>query len=220
MCGRYTLKDAEDFLEAVFKIFNIPRINPRYNIAPTQNVLSVLQKEGNTTVKDLRWGLIPSWAKDKSMSARMINSRSETITEKPSFKKPFKEQRCLILADGFYEWQKSNGQKQPFYIKMKDDKTFAFAGIFDRWIFKDEIIDSCSIITTVANNLMAEIHDRMPVILTPDKYEMWLDNDYNNIKNLSLLLKPFPESKMTFYKVSNKVNSTRYNGPDCIMPAT
>jgi putative SOS response-associated peptidase YedK len=167
MCGRYTLRISVDSLVEAFEIEEYPpSLNPSYNIAPTQEVAAVVEEDEKRKLEMLRWGLIPSWAKDPAIGNKMINARAETVSEKPSFRKAFKVRRCLILADGFYEWQKTDNGKQPYHIKMQDDSPFAFAGLWETWKNGEEI-RSCTIITTDANDLMGEIHHRMPVILHP-----------------------------------------------------
>lgn len=218
MCGRYTLQDAIEFLEKVFGFSNLSDLKPRYNIAPSQNVLVVRCLEGKNEAGWLRWGLIPSWAKDTTMSARMINARAESLEEKPSFKNAFKKRRCLIIADGFYEWHKTASTKQPYYIKMSDSKPFAFAGLWEKWSHKDEVIESCTIVTTQANLLLASIHDRMPVILNPQDYKTWLNPAEENINTFKSLLRPYAEEKMVMYSVSNIVNSAKNDIKDCISP--
>src|SRR5262249_23720667 len=166
MCGRFTLRSSAHALKEVFPLFDGPDPEPRYNIAPTQEVLAVRQlpQAARPEFVRLRWGLIPHWADDPKVGYRMINARVETAASNPAFRTPFPQSRCLILADGFYEWKKTDGSKQPFYIRLKDDKPFAFAGLYDHW-HKGEPIDSCTILTTDANDLMQSLHDRMPVIL-------------------------------------------------------
>ena len=174
MCGRYTLRTPVDSLVEAFDIVDYPSsLTPSYNIAPTQEVAAVVEEDEKRKLEMFHWGLIPSWAKDPSIGNKMINARAETVSEKPSFRKAFKVRRCLILADGFYEWQKTDNGKQPYYIKMQDDSPFAFAGLWEIWQNGEEI-RSATIITTEANDLMNEIHHRMPVILPPEDYGMWL----------------------------------------------
>src|SRR4028118_1661418 len=177
MCGRYTLKTPLSVLTERFDIEDAPSsVTPSYNIAPTQRVATVLSENGKRKLEMLRWGLIPSWADDPEIGNRTINARAETVAEKPSYRKAFKTSRCLILADGFYEWQKTDSGKQPFHIRMEAGSPFAFAGLWEIWD-KGEEIRSCTIITTDANDLVGEVHNRMPVILHAEDYEMWLDPD-------------------------------------------
>jgi len=219
MCGRYTLKTPVSVLAERFDIEEAPSsITPSYNIAPTQQVATALAENGRRKLEMLQWGLIPSWAKDPEVGNRMINARGETVAEKPSYRKAFQERRCLILSDGFYEWQKTDNGKQPFYIHMEDESPFAFAGLWESWSNGREI-RSCTIITTAPNELAAAIHNRMPVILHPEDYEMWLDPDFDEREPLTALLKPYPADVMEAYPVSRRVNKPSNNEPGCIEPA-
>jgi putative SOS response-associated peptidase YedK len=220
MCGRYTLKTPVEELaeEFGFEASSV-ELPPNYNVAPTQEVAAILEEGGKRRLELLRWGLIPSWADDPSIGSRMINARSETAPEKPSFRRAFRERRCLIPADGFYEWQRTNGAKQPYYIRMKEGRPFAFAGLWESW--KDDggpEIRSCTILTTKPNALAAEIHDRMPVILPAGSYDAWLDPETGR-DELYGLLAPYPEDEMEAYPVSRLVNSPQNNDPRCIEPA-
>ncbi len=219
MCGRYTLKTPTNVLTELFEIEEYPSaLNPSYNIAPTQEVAAVVEEDDKRKLEMFHWGLIPSWAKDPAIGNKMINARAETASEKPSFRSAFKKRRCLILADGFYEWQKTDSGKQPFYIHMKDGSPFAFAGLWEAWKNGEEI-RSCTIITTDANDLMNEIHHRMPVILPPENYGVWLDPDFDEKEPLMDLLKPYPSDEMEAYQVSRRVNRPANNEPSCIEPA-
>jgi putative SOS response-associated peptidase YedK len=219
MCGRYTLRTPIDVLAEGFEIQEYPSsITPNYNVAPTQEVAVVVEEDEKRKLEMFHWGLIPSWAKDPSKGNKMINARAETVSEKPSFRSAFKKRRCLILADGFYEWQKTDDGKQPYHIKMQDDSPFAFAGLWEIWK-DDEEIRSCTIITTAANDLMSEIHHRMPVILPPDDYDMWLDPDFDEKEPLTSLLKPYSSDKMEAYIVSRRVNKPSNNEPSVVEPA-
>ena len=164
----------------------------------------------------LKWGLIPSWADDPGIGARMINARSETVAEKPSFRRAFKERRCLIPADGFYEWQRTSGGKQPYYLRTKSGRPFAFAGLWESWDGDGSEIHSCTILTTDANDLVGEVHHRMPVILPPGDYELWLDPDVREPGELLPLLAPYPANDMEVYQVSRRVNRPSNNDPDCV----
>ena len=163
----------------------------------------------------MRWGLITSWAKDTAMGARMINARAETVTEKPSFRNAFRQRRCLVLADGFYEWQRQEGKKQPFYFRLQNGEPFGFAGLWERWQAADEEVISCTIITTQANDVLRPIHERMPVILNPKDYDLWL-NPEAQAEPLQQLLCPYQAEAMTSYRVSTKVNNPAHNSPECI----
>jgi putative SOS response-associated peptidase YedK len=217
MCGRYTLTTSVDVLAEEFEITGpLPEVPARYNVAPTQEVAAVLVDDDERHLEMLKWGLIPSWADDPSMGSRMINARSETAAEKPSFRGAFKKRRCLIVADGFYEWQKVNGGKQPYYIRMEDGSPFAFAGLWESWGKYGEEIRSCTILTTEANHLVGEVHHRMPVILPPENYEVWLDPDMREAEPLLDLLRPYPDEEMEAYPVSRFVNSPSNDDERCV----
>ena len=219
MCGRYTLRTPVDSLVKRFEIEEYPSsITPSYNIAPTQEVAAVVEEDEKRKLEMFHWGLIPSWAKDPAIGNKMINARAETVSEKPSYRSAFKKRRCLILADGFYEWQKTDNGKQPYYIKMQDDSPFAFAGLWEVWQDGEEIRSS-TIITTDANDLMGEIHHRMPVILHPENYGAWLDPDFDEKEALIDLLKPYPSNEMEAYAVSRRVNKPSNNEPSVVEPA-
>jgi putative SOS response-associated peptidase YedK len=220
MCGRYTLRTPVDSLAEAFEIEEYPSsITPNYNIAPTQEVAAVVEEDEKRKLEMLHWGLIPSWAKDPSIGNKMINARAETVAEKPSFRRAFKVRRCLILADGFYEWKKTDDGKQPYHVKMEDGSLFAFAGLWETWQNGEEI-RSCTIITTDANDLMSEIHHRMPVILHPEDYAMWLDHDFEEKEVLTTLLKPYPADVMEAYPASRRVNKPSNNEPSVLEPAS
>ena len=219
MCGRYTLKTPINVLAEGFEIKEYPSsITPNYNTAPTQEVAAVVEEDEKRKLEVFHWGLIPSWAKDPGIGNKMINARAETVSEKPSFRSAFKKRRCLILADGFYEWQKTDNGKQPYHIKMADGAPFAFAGLWEIWKDEEEI-RSCTIITTGANDLMDEIHHRMPVILHPEDYDVWLDPDFDEKELLTSLLKPYPADAMEAYPVSRRVNKPSNNEPSVLEPA-
>ncbi|MFQ5578075.1 MAG: SOS response-associated peptidase, partial [Anaerolineae bacterium] len=193
--------------------------SPRYNIAPSQPVAVVVNRGGARRLDAFQWGLIPVWAKDPAIGNKMIDARAETVAQKPSFKRPLQRQRCLILADGFFEWQKTSGGKIPAYIHLKDRKPFAFAGLWDRWRAPGgEEIHSCTIITTRPNSLMKPLHNRMPVILPPAAIEPWLAPVEQPPQALLPLLTPYPAGDMAFYRVSKLVNSPANDLPDCIRP--
>jgi putative SOS response-associated peptidase YedK len=216
MCGRYTLKTPVNVLAEQFQIDEYPSsMNASYNIAPTQEVAAVIEGEGKRKLEMLHWGLIPFWADDPRMGNKMINARAETVAEKPSFRKAFRNHRCLVLADGFYEWQKTANGKQPYYIRMEDGSPFAFAGLWESWQNGTEI-RSATIITTDANAVVAPIHNRMPVILHPEDYTLWLDPGFDEKEPLTTLLKPYPAEAMEAYPVSRRVNRPSNNEPSCI----
>ncbi len=221
MCGSYTLKTPGKLLADLFGLAEEPPLQPRYNIAPTQPVpiIRVLRVNPSTKQRELvplRWGLVPSWADDPAIGNRMINARAETVASKPAFRGAFKYRRCLIPADGFYEWKKEGSRKQPLYIRRKDGQPFAFAGLWEDWEREGEVIQSCAIITTEANDLMSEFHDRMPVILNPRDYDLWLDPDVQDPTLLEPLLRPYPSDEMEVYPVSRLVNDPRHEDPKCV----
>jgi len=223
MCGRFTLTAdlasiAERFASSVPPPSGIAADTGRYNIAPTQKVI-VVSDDGQRYLTTMRWGLIPPWTKDPSIGNRMINARCETLNEKPSFRTALKRCRCLVVADGFYEWQKQGRQKQPMRIVLKSRQLFGFAGLWDTWTSPDgEAIQSCTIITTNANELLKLVHDRMPAILIPEDESVWLDPKIDDAAVLLPLLKPYPSDAMEFYSVSKIVNSPANDVSECIMP--
>lgn len=221
MCGRFTLTvDAHQIREAFPWISVEEDIQPRYNIAPSQP-LAVVPNDGKYRLDYFVWGLIPSWAKDPAIGNRMINARGETVDQKPSFRAAFRRRRCLIMADGFYEWKKAPGQrsKTPTYIKMKDGKPFAFAGLWENWQAPDgSNILSCTIITTEPNDLIKDIHNRMPVILPENAYANWLQPGESEAEQLKPLLIPFASDKLTAFPVSTLVNNPANESPSCILP--
>ncbi|MHA1964909.1 MAG: SOS response-associated peptidase [Candidatus Thorarchaeota archaeon] len=219
MCGRFALlTHAEALIERFGVEEVIKRPEPRYNIAPTQNVTVVVQRE-KIQLTEMRWGLIPFWSKDVSIGNRMINARSETVAEKPAFRSAFKKRRCLILADGFYEWQKVGRIKIPTHIRMKDREPFAFAGLYEYWKTKSgKMLESCTIITTSPNELMSSIHQRMPVIMSLENEAAWLDPENQDVSELMSMLKPYSPNTMEAFEVSDFVNSPGNQGPLCIKP--
>ena len=219
MCGRFTLTADLDRLEErfAFRAVNLSFV-PRYNVAPSQPVLTLIDAQEHRA-GFLRWGLIPSWAKDPAIGDRMINARAETVAEKPSFRRALQKRRCLILADGFYEWRKEGKKKTPLFITLKSRDPFAFAGLWETWKSPTgEAIHSCTIITTTPNILMASIHDRMPVILLRKAESLWLDRTVEDPQALLPLLMPYPAEEMAAYAVSPLVNSPRNDTPVCIEP--
>ncbi|MCZ6678042.1 MAG: SOS response-associated peptidase [Candidatus Poribacteria bacterium] len=222
MCGRFTLKTDPETLTETFPEFEIlDELSPHYNIAPTQQVAAV-PNNGEHKVERFHWGLVPFWAKDPKIGNRMINARAETLSEKPAFRTSYKRRRCLILADGFYEWHREPGHssKTPIYIQLRSEKPFAFAGLWEVWrpSDDDDPLLSCTIITTTPNSLMEKIHRRMPVILPPESYEQWLDPCQQPPDRLNELLTPYPPEEMVAYPVSRLVNSPQNDLPDCIRP--
>jgi putative SOS response-associated peptidase YedK len=218
MCGRYRLGRGR---EAFVKYFGTDADDldwsPRYNIAPTQNVPTIRQdaKEPKRTASLLRWGLFPRWAADASLGAKLINARSETVAAKPSFRACLRERRCLIPADGFYEWKRTGKARQPYCFALLDDSPFAFAGIWDRWRAPNgNMVESCSILTTAPNAIASDVHDRMPVILSSDDYDVWLDPGLTKVEALIALLRPYG-GEMTKYPVSTRVNDADNDDPQC-----
>lgn len=219
MCGRFTLRSSMSDVAKVFAVAHEGEVAPLFNIAPTQNVMAVrAAADGPRELCSLRWGLVPSWADDLSVGNRMINARAESVATKPAFRRAFKTRRCLIVADGFYEWQKAGRQKQPHYIRLKSDRPFGFAGLWETWAKGDAPVETCCVITTTANELVAPIHDRMPVIVPPDAYEQWLRLDVQDVDLLQSLLRPYPAAEMTAYPVGTRVNNPTYSAADCIEP--
>ena len=221
MCGRYKLSRRKQVVEEYFDITGEDDWSPRYNIAPTQPIPVIRQhpKEPVRELSLIRWGLIPSWAKDTSGAAQMINARSETAATKPAFRDALKSRRCLIPADGFYEWLRDGKIKQPFCFEVNDGELFAFAGLWDRW--KDpsgKAVETCSILTTTPNAVTAAVHDRMPVILDPDGYDLWLDPGMRDVTAASELLKPCEARLMRCYPVSTRINHVANDDERCFAP--
>ena len=219
MCGRFTLRTPTPVLAARFRLETMPELFPRYNIAPTQ--ISPIIRDTHREVAQLRWGLIPSWAKDAKIGGRMINARGETVAEKPAFRKAFRRRRCLVMADGYFEWRKVGREKRPLYIRMHDEQPFAMAGLWDRWFGtkeekRDPPWESFTIITTDANELTADVHDRMPVILAADDWELWLDTELEDPQALQPLLRPYASDAMKVDPVSSHVNSVRNDDARCV----
>ena len=230
MCGRFTLTSDSDALNQMFFEFTIPvNLAPRYNISPTQDVAVITNTPSDTDgpsekrqVEFFRWGLIPSWAKDPKIGNRMINARSETLAEKPSFRSAYRRRRCLILADGYYEWKQVPGarRKQPIYIRLESQKPFALAGLWETWQPEDveEPLRSCTIITCPPNALLEKIHHRMPVILPQDAYLEWLAPEPKSADALQPFLVPYADEDMEAYPVSTFVNRPMHDSPECIAP--
>jgi putative SOS response-associated peptidase YedK len=219
MCGRFTLTVPPELIADLYDLEVPLAYRPRFNIAPTQPV-AVIANRAERAVELFRWGLIPRWAKDAKIASRLINARSETLAEKPSFKQAYQRRRCLVLADGFYEWRKRGKVRIPQRFVLRGREPFAFAGLWESWSPPggDEI-HSCTIITTAANVLVAPVHDRMPVILPRDAHDAWLDPEPRAPETLRDLLHPYPSAEMESYEVSTAVNSVRADGPECIAPA-
>lgn len=220
MCGRFarltpTAKISE-WLDAQVR----DELPPRYNIAPTQDVLAMrLDEDGTRYLSALRWGLIPSRAEDPAIGNRTINARAESVHEKPAFRHAFRRRRCLIPADGFYEWQKTDGSKQPYFIRMADKQPLCFAGLWETWTTPEgEPLESCTILTTEANDDLRSIHQRMPVILLADRYDAWLDPALRDPTRLRDALKPLPAGLLAACPVSTHVNNVRNDDPRCVEP--
>lgn len=219
MCARYTLTARPELIADLFDLDLLVDIVPRFNVAPTQQVLAVRAPDGQREFARLRWGLVPSWADDIKIGNKLLNARGETIFEKPSFRSAAKKRRCLIAADGFYEWREEHGKKQPYCIHMPGRAPFAFAGLWERWhAEEDEPVETCTIVTTEANALLKPLHDRMPVILNRGDFARWLDPAVTDAKLLEPLLRPLPEEALRLYRVAPKVNSPRFDDPSCVEP--
>ncbi len=220
MCGRFTLATPADQIAAQFQLVEAPELAPRYNIAPTQQVAAVRASDSGRELVLLRWGLVPTWAKDLSMGAKLINARAETAAEKPSFRSAMRQRRCIIPADGFYEWQAQAGGKQPFYIRLADGGSFGLAGLWENWKSPEGAwIATCTILTTAANALMQPLHDRMPVILPPEAYALWLDPALHDPAPLQALLGPYPANLMVAAPVSKAVNKVANDDPSLVLSA-
>jgi len=233
MCGRYSIaKDLTELEKLVKFIYKITDFKPRYNIAPRSHVPVLVWENNQTVLKEMRWGLIPGWAKDEMIGDKLTNARAETLTEKPSFKKPFQTQRCLIPCDGYFEWQRSDQGKIPFRFTMLDDRFFCLAGVWERWIRPhqegelglddtgpsiSQVVETFTIITTEPNLMAAQVHNRMPVIVGHEHYSWWLEPKFEP-EFLKTLLRPFPAKLMDCRQVSSLVNNARNDGPGCVLP--
>lgn len=221
MCGRFTLFDSAEFLSGALGIPEAIDLTPRYNIAPSQPVLAVRAspETGKKEFAWLRWGLIPRWAQDPSIGNRMINARAETVAEKPAFRDAFRRRRCLVPSSGFYEWMKGERRKQPYYVRMKDGRPFAFAGLWERWQGPDESpVESCTLVTTAPNEIVSPLHDRMPAIVDPAAYDLWLDPGVSDRSRLAPLLGPFPAHEMEAFAVGFLVNDPKVEDRRLIQP--
>jgi putative SOS response-associated peptidase YedK len=222
MCGRYTLRTSLSKVVAEFHARLATQLPLRYNIAPNQQILVIRESEdGNSReAVPLRWGLVPRWAKDPGIGNQLINARSETVASKPAFADSFRNRRCLIPADGFYEWKRAGRDKQPHFIQMEDGRPFAFAGLWEHWEGQGEIIESCAVLTTAANDVVAPLHNRMPVILDAGDYDLWLDRAVTDPERLAPLLRSNAAQRMHATPVSPLVNSPAYDEARCIEPIT
>lgn len=220
MCGRFTSLLSPEMLEEIFGVQSPPDFPARYNIAPAQDIWIIRQAVGgNRYVSPVRWGLIPHWAKDSSIGSRMINARYETVHEKPSFRSAIRTRRCIIPASGFFEWDHSGKVNVPHYITLKDGSPLALAGIWDSWQSPGgETIESCSILTTTSNSLVAALHSRMPVILHPTEFDLWLDRSVNDPDHLRRLCQHYPSGLMQEWEVSPLVNKPVHDSPETIRP--
>lgn len=219
MCGRFVRKAS---LEEIAEAFDLDvsgiefDLAPSYNVAPGQTVAAAVL-DRRRTLKAFRWGLVPSWARDETVGSRMINARAETVVEKPAFRQAFARRRCIVVADGFYEWQQRGTAKQPFYVHLKDQRPLGFAGLYEHWKSPDgKMLDTCAIITTSANSLMKPIHDRMPAILDHKAFGAWLDPGADDPQKLIGLLRPFDPDQLESYRVGPLVNSPKNDSPECI----
>jgi putative SOS response-associated peptidase YedK len=220
VCGRFSLGGTVR-VGQLFDLPNWPETPPRYNIAPGQDLLAVIRNRETVAreSRTFRWGLVPFWAKDPTIGNRLINARAETVAAKPAFRRPLRERRCLILADGFYEWEQRGRRKQPWYIRMRDSRPFAFAGLWDRWQpASDEPIETCAIVTTEPNDVVGRVHNRMPAILSPEAYGLWLDPTFQDVEGMQAVLRPFPAEEMVAFPVGTQVNSPVHDSPDLIVP--
>jgi putative SOS response-associated peptidase YedK len=216
MCGRYSLTSPPEVIKERFKLRWLPEISAHYNIAPSQMIPVVRDSEKGRELVLLKWGLIPSWSKDPAIGTKLINARAETLAEKPSFRNAFKRRHCLIPADSFYEWKAMRKGKQPYCIGMADHALFGMAGLWEQWLSPEgQALQSCTIITTAANELVWELHERMPLIIQPGDYDAWLDASNPNAGEL---LKPFPSELMNYYPVSVRVNNVRNDDAECLVP--
>lgn len=221
MCGRFTLSLPPEVLMTLFELPYVPPMEPRYNIAPSQPVAAVRidRDKGERELAMLKWGLVPFWAEDPKIGNRLINARSETAAEKPAFRAAFRQRRCLVAADGFYEWKKQQSGKQPYYVRLSEGRGFGIAGLWERWENEDgEPIESCTLLTTDANDFLRPIHHRMPVIVPPDHHALWLSPDTTDAGALKRVLQPLPDEALEAYPVSTMVNSPGNDGPELIQP--
>ena len=219
MCGRFAQFTVLENLQSRFPIGTVAcEITLSYNVAPSQEILSIIRRKENMLLK-LHWGIVPFWVKDIKKAAKPINARVETAAEKPSFKAAFKYRRCLILADGFYEWKKIGSRKQPWFLTLPEKRPFAFAGLWDAWTGEDgAVYHSCTILTTAASDSIREIHHRMPIILHPDAFYEWLNPNNQDTSKLEMLLREQTVQEFIAYPVSTYVNSPKNNDPKCIRP--
>jgi putative SOS response-associated peptidase YedK len=230
MCGRYSITSPPEAIQRVFQVPELPNLPARYNVAPTQDVPVVRvggdsdgpQADGGRHLVQLRWGLVPFWADDAAIGAKMINARAESAAEKPAFRAAFRRRRCLVVADGFYEWkspEREGARKQPYRIQLKSGEPFGFAGLWERWTdpADQRVLETCTILTTEANVSLKDIHPRMPVMLSPDAFDRWLDPEAD-LETVQGLLAPYPDNALTAYPISTRVNAVRNDDPSILEP--
>jgi len=223
MCGRFVQYSPLQTIQQILDVGTVSfEVIPNYNVAPTQKIITVIKHNNENKLEKLHWGLVPFWAKDISIGSRMINARAETVSQKPSFRNAFRKRRCLIPADGFYEWKGEKGNKQPYYVSIPSGEPFSFAGLWETWTDKEtgeeSVYKSCTIITTAASESIREIHHRMPAILDPEFHEKWLNTDIQDPKELQVIINDGIIHDMKYYPVSKLVNSVKNNDPNCIKP--
>ena len=223
MCGRFVQYSPLQTIQQILDVGTVSfEVIPNYNVAPTQKIITVIKHNNENKLEKLHWGLVPFWAKDISIGSRMINARAETVSQKPSFRNAFRKRRCLIPADGFYEWKGEKGNKQPYYVSIPSGEPFSFAGLWETWTDKEtgeeSVYKSCTIITTAASESIREIHHRMPAILDPEFHDKWLNTDIQDPKALQVIIDDGIIHNMSFYPVSKLVNSVKNNDPNCIKP--
>jgi putative SOS response-associated peptidase YedK len=220
MCGRYSLSSPPELIAKLFELSAMPSYGPRFNIAPTQQVMIIRTRaDGGREAAFVQWGLIPSWAKEAAIGSKMINARAESAAEKPAFREAFQHRRCLIPADGFFEWKKTGGRRQPMFVVRRDGAPMALAGLWERWRNpRGEDVETCAIITTEANSLLRDVHDRMPVILDRDDAGRWLNPALQEPAELQRLLRPAEAESLRLYPVSRRVNTPANDDDDCIKP--
>jgi putative SOS response-associated peptidase YedK len=217
MCGRYARFTSAEVYARLFDAEGNPDLEPRYNVSPSQRVLAARQRpDGRRELVGLTWGLLPAWAREPRLAYSTINARAETVAEKPAFRQALRRRRCLIAADGFYEWRRLDGRKQPYFIRLRGGEPFALAGLWEHWASADTVIQSCTIVVTRANELVARVHDRMPVLLDPADYARWTDPGTQDPAEVLALLRPYPPERMEAYPVGTEVNSPRNDGPSLI----
>jgi putative SOS response-associated peptidase YedK len=219
MCGRFTVTSSPEALRALYRYAEQPNFPPRYNVAPTQPIATVRLHEGKRQFVLMRWGLLPSWVKDPRTFTLLINARGESVCDKPAFRAAMKRRRCLIPADGFYEWKAAGARKQPYYVRAKSGAPLTFAGLWETWTGPNgEELDTATIVTTEANRMLSAIHGRMPAILQPEAFDLWLDCDHVDARTAEALIRPAPEDLLEAYEVSTAVNRTANDNPKLVEP--